>query len=257
MSGVSQVDAASTANAAQAAEATVGKKSKFYGKSIGEPQLSDKAAKYYDSLKEKYSNMDFILVSKDQKESAQAQAASYGNANKMVVLIDEEKIEKMAEDEEYRKKYEGIIRNAATGLNKIAEQLKASGANIKSYGMQVNDNGASSFFATVDKSFSDQRKRAEARLADKKEAKKAEAKKAAKEAQRERYEKRKTDKASGTDKASEKGKVPGKDEELVTVTASSVEELVDKVKDVVYEGMSDHMWTKEEQMMGQNIDFRM
>lgn len=244
MSGVSQVDAGAVASAAQAAETTASKKSKFYGKSIGEPQLSDKAAKYYEGLKQKYSNMDFILVSADQKESAQAKAASYGNANKMVVLIDEEKIERMAEDEEYRKKYEGIIRNAAVGLNKMAEKLKASGASVKSFGMQVNDNGAASFFAQVDKSFAAQRKNMEKRAADKKEAKKAEAKKAAKEAQQERL-----------DKAREKN--APKDEDLVTVTASSIEELMDKIKDVVYDGMSDWAQTKEEQMMGQNIDFRM
>ena len=40
--------------------------------------------------------IDFILVSKDQKANAQANAASYANGNKMVVLIDEEKIERMA-----------------------------------------------------------------------------------------------------------------------------------------------------------------
>lgn len=53
--------------------------------------------------------MDFILVSKDQKANAQANAASYANAGKMVVLIDEEKVERMAADENYRKQYEGII----------------------------------------------------------------------------------------------------------------------------------------------------
>ena len=37
---------------------------KNYGKTIGEPKLSDEAAKYYDQLKSKFGNMDFILVSK-------------------------------------------------------------------------------------------------------------------------------------------------------------------------------------------------
>ncbi|MDE6927051.1 MAG: hypothetical protein K2P59_17705, partial [Acetatifactor sp.] len=31
-----------------------------YGKTIGQPKLSDKAAKYYEELKKKFSNMDFI-----------------------------------------------------------------------------------------------------------------------------------------------------------------------------------------------------
>ena len=89
------------------------KKTNASGKTIGNPQLSDNALKYYEELKKKYSNMDFILVSKDQKEFAKAQAGSYANANKMVVLIDEDKIERMAEDENYRKYYEQIIANAS------------------------------------------------------------------------------------------------------------------------------------------------
>ena len=32
------------------------------GKTIGDPQLSEKAQKYYEQLKKKFSNMDFILV---------------------------------------------------------------------------------------------------------------------------------------------------------------------------------------------------
>lgn len=137
------------------------KKTKVSGKTIGEPQLSEQAAKYYEELKKKYSNMDFILVSADQKEYAKSKAASYANANKMVVLIDEEKIEKMASDENYRKQYEGIIANAASGLSQLGKQLSATGAKVKGYGMQVNDNGTASYFAVVDKSLALQKQRIE------------------------------------------------------------------------------------------------
>lgn len=61
------------------------------GKTIGDPQLSEKAQKYYEQLKKKFSNMDFILVSADKKEEAQANAAQYANANHTVVLIDTDK----------------------------------------------------------------------------------------------------------------------------------------------------------------------
>ena len=46
---------------------------KVSGKTIGNPKLSDEASKYYEQLKKKYSNMDFILVSKDKKEQAKSQ----------------------------------------------------------------------------------------------------------------------------------------------------------------------------------------
>jgi len=92
------------------------KKKKANGRTIGNPELTEKAAKYYEELKKKYGNLDFILVSKDQKEFAKATASKYSNPHKMVVLIDEEKIERMAEDEDFRKQYEGIIAKGASGL---------------------------------------------------------------------------------------------------------------------------------------------
>ncbi|HAG69069.1 MAG TPA: hypothetical protein DCL38_03755 [Lachnospiraceae bacterium] len=72
-----------------------------YGNTIGNVQLSEKAADYLDKLKSKFHNtkfhnMEFITVSKDMKAQVQQNAAAYGNANKMVVLIDDEKLERMA-----------------------------------------------------------------------------------------------------------------------------------------------------------------
>ena len=60
-------------------------------KEIGEPKLSKKAQKYYDQLKKKFSNMDFILVSADMKEEAEANAGKYGSNKSLIVLIDDEK----------------------------------------------------------------------------------------------------------------------------------------------------------------------
>ena len=59
-----------------------------YGYTIGNVKLSENAAKYYEKLKAKYHNMEFIAVSSDMKSQVQANAASYGNASKMVVLLD-------------------------------------------------------------------------------------------------------------------------------------------------------------------------
>lgn len=130
------------------------------GKTIGQPKLSENAKKYYEELKSKYQNMDFILVSNDMKEMAKANAGSFANPHKMVVLIDEEKIERMATDEQYRKQYESVIASAQNKLPELKQSLGNS-ANIKGFGMQVNDNGASSFFAVMDKSFKAQADRLE------------------------------------------------------------------------------------------------
>lgn len=212
-------------------------KTRVSGKTIGSPELSEKAAKYYEELKNKYSNMDFILVSKDQKEQAQAQAGSYANANKMVVLIDEEKIERMAEDETYRKQYEGIIANAASGMSQLAKSISTTGAKVKGFGMQVKDNGLVSFFAVLEKSSVAQKARIEKKAAEKKEAKKTEEKRAEKKKREEQL--KETDEKADT----------------VTITAGSIEELIRKIQDAQMADRSDSSQTEEEKQVGQKIDF--
>ena len=245
MSTISKSDVnAAAANYETASAQSTQKKSKVTGKTIGKPELSEKAAKYYEELKKKYSNMDFILVSEDMKEQAKAQAGSYANANSMVVLIDEEKLEKMAEDENYRKKYEGIIGNAASNLSSLKDSMASFGGNVKAYGVQINDNGTASYFAVIDKSLSAQKDRIEKKAAEKKAAQKAEDKKKAKEA----YEEKMKEKGGKTEKADDK--------ETVTLTASSVEELMLKMQDWQMESRSDQIMTREETYVGQRIDFK-
>ena len=122
-----------------------------YGTVIGNVELSDKAKDYYNKLKAKFGNMDFILVSKDMKSQVQANAAAYGNASKQVVLIDDEKIEKMATDESFRRKYEGIIAMSQAKLQEAKNSLTSSGASVNNFGMSVDANGKATFFATVEK----------------------------------------------------------------------------------------------------------
>ena len=121
-----------------------------YGTVIGNVELSDKAKDYYNKLKAKFGNMDFILVSKDMKSQVQANAAAYGNASKQVVLIDDEKIEKMATDESFRRKYEGIIAMSQAKLQEAKNSLTSSGASVNNFGMSVDANGKATFFATVE-----------------------------------------------------------------------------------------------------------
>lgn len=215
------------------------KKTNVSGRTIGKPELSEKAAKYYESLKKKCNNMDFILVSKDQKEQAKAQAASYANSGKMVVLIDEEKIERMAEDEKFRNQYEGIIRNAATGMNQLKKELQSSGTEVKGFGMQVNDNGTASYFAVLKKSSADQKARIEKKAEQKKADKKAEEKKAAKKELEERIK-------EGADEK----------DDTVTISANSIEVLIQKISDYTFAQRSDNIQTESEKQIGQNFDFR-
>lgn len=222
-----------------------------YGRTIGSPCLSEEGKKYYEQLKKKYSNMDFILVSKDMKEQAKANAAQYANPVKMVVLIDEEKIERMATDENYRKQYESIISGATNQLSQIKEGLGANASSIKGFGMQVNDGGTASYFAVIDKSLAAQKERI-----GKKAEKKAEArKKAAKEAREERIEEQRAKRKDEKAVAEEHLKENDRDDDII-ITANSIEELLQKINDAIYYGMSDVVQTDTEKMIGQNIDFR-
>ncbi len=195
------------------------------GRTIGEPKLSEKAQKYYDQLRKKYGNMDFILVSSDMKQQAKANAGRFANPNRMVVLIDEEKIEKMAEDEDFRKQYEGIISSAAHKMPQI---------------------GTATFFAVIDKSLAAQKDRIE-----KNAAKKAEAKKQDKKAaEKKRAEDKRAQKAEDQKKAEMK-----EDDNTIRVEASSIEELIRKINDTVFALRSDSVRTDEERKIGSKFDF--
>ncbi|SDA76861.1 hypothetical protein SAMN02910275_02752 [Butyrivibrio sp. INlla18] len=214
-----------------------------YGKTIGKAQLSEEGAKYYEELKKKYSNMDFVLVSKDMKEYAKQNASSFGNANRMVVLIDEEKIERMATDETYRAKYEGLIAKAQSQMPELKSIMQTKG-NVKTIGMQVNDNGTASFFAVMQKSSQD--------MTEKLAAKRAAGKKAEKEAEK-KAEKKEAREAQ-LEKIREKGSEDEEDYEILM--ADSVEELLKKIDDFNFNLRADTVMTPMEKNVGQNIDFK-
>ncbi len=208
------------------------------GRTIGDARLSEKGQKYYAELRKKYGDMEFILVSPDMKKAAEANAAAYAGKNKTVVLIDTEKIEKMAEDEEYRAKYEGIIQNSKSQIRKMASSFAARGTSVKGFGIKIDDGGTASFFAVIDKSQAAQKKRIEEKAAKKAKQKKADERAASKKRAERRREEQKAEKS-----------------DTVTITASSADELIKKVEDYAMMERSDYMETEEEKKMGRNFDF--
>lgn len=221
-----------------------------YGTVIGNVELSDKAKDYYGKLKAKFGNMNFILVSEDMKSQVQANVAAYGNANKQVVLINEEKLEMMANDESFRKKYEGIIAMSQVKLQEAKNSLASSGASLKNFGMSVDSNGKATFFATVEK--------ANKKAAEKKQA----AKKAAKAKEKKRAEEKVKEKKLEEKHVKEKAEETKADEILnesdekdyVVIKANSMEELIDKVSAYAYDNSS--ILSESEKQVGQNFDFR-
>lgn len=191
----------------------------------GEPKLSDEGLKYYNSLKKKFSNMNFVLVASDKKAEAEMMKGNFATSGAMTVLIDEEKIEKMATDEKYREKMEAVIANASAGSNQFASAIASTGVKVSAYGLTIDDKGTAQYFAVIDESLVKQRERIE---------EKAEENKA----------KRKEEQAKET---KESGKVQ--------ITASSMEELIRKLKDYASDNMMNGCLTEEEKQIGQSFDF--
>lgn len=212
-----------------------------YGYTIGNVKLSENAAKYYEKLKAKYHNMEFIAVSSDMKSQVQANAASYGNASKMVVLLDADKIEKMASDEGFRKKYEAILDSAGAKMTQAKNSFASSGASVGSFGMSVDSNGNEKFFAVVKKSLDDQKARIEKKAEEKKEEKIAEKKKADKEAGEERLEEIRNKFA---------------DDDYEIIESDSMENLLSKVTQYMYNYADSVVKTEAELALGNAIDFK-
>ena len=186
----------------------------------------------YDQIMAGIQRIDEKVVS--YNEQAQAQAASFANPTKMVVLIDEEKIEKMATDENFRAQYEGVIANAAAQMNNLGNQISSGNySNVTAYGIQLNDDGTTSFFAVLDEQLEVNKERLEKQLEKKADERKAEKK----EADRERLE----------------GIRNGDGKKIVT--AASVEELLVKIQDANFESRSNNVMTEQEKLVGQKFDF--
>lgn len=187
---------------------------------IGNPKLSDTASKYYEELKAKYGDAEFVLVSKDQKENASDIASRINTDKNMVVVISEDEVEKMATDETVRTQNEKLIADAQTQFPEMRKKLEETGATVESFGMQLNGDGTASYFAVVDKSIAAQKERIEENLEETRAEKKA-----------------------------------SKKEDLTTITASSFEELLQKIKDTMFEAKADNVMTEQEKQVGQKFDF--
>lgn len=202
---------------------------------IGNPKLSETASKYYEELKSKHSDVEFVLVSEDQKANAKETASGIQSDKSIIVLISEDEVEQMAADETIRTKNEQLIADAKAQMPDLIEQLKESGVSVKSFGMEFDDNGTASYFAVIDKSMHAQKERIESNLAEKRAEKKADEKKANAE---------KSESLRGSRK-----------EDLTTVTASSMEALIQKIQTNAYESRADYVMTAQEKMIGQGFDF--
>lgn len=188
-------------------------------------QLSERAQKLLEELKEKYKNADFMVADYETDEEA-SEILSRGT-KEFSVLFDPDTLEAMANDEATKDKYLGLLDQATGSMDSIKEQLGDDAKYVKSIGITISDNGEMTFFAQLEKSSQMQKERIEAhRQEAKEEAKKAE-KKEAKEKQQEELRQR------------------------TSVRASSVEELLKKIKEIDWSAIRQ----EEKVTVGGRVDF--
>lgn len=183
----------------ETAQKEIGKKDVETSKA-GESQrveLSDRAKKLLEKLKKTYKNMDFIIADYADDEEAAAYLAR--GSKEYSVLMDPETLEEMAADEKTEQKYTGILEEATGKLTDLKENLGDQKEEVKHIGVSIDKDGNVSYFAELEELGEKQKERIE----------KAKENRKAEEAKKEKAEAKRT-----------------------RVQASSVEELLEKIKNV-------------------------
>lgn len=202
------------------------KKAEETGQAQESVKLSSKAKKYFNELKKKYGNMDFTVANYSSDEEAQ-KYLSKGN-KQYSVLIDPETLEKMANDEGTRNRYEGIIANAGGQLNKVKEGLGEDAKNIQSLGISIDKDGIVSYLAemVIERNTTDN----SANLTE--------------------------DKTEKADKKTDKKEQKDTKNQIQRFKASSIEELIKQIREAQAQEKTNSVETEREKVVGQSFDYK-
>lgn len=192
-----------------------------------EVELSEAAKNLLAELKEKYGDIDFFVAEFSTDEEAQY----YHNQSTKTYscVIDPQTLEEMAADEAVKEKYVGIIDTADEKFEEVKEELGEDADQIKRMGITVDKDGVVTYFAELTK----QTVKIQEDLRNEQKAIRAERKERDEKLERKREEKRAEMKEHAEkaepEKDAEKPVNPNK------VTASTIEELTAKLKELLAE----------------------
>ncbi len=194
-------------------------------------QLSDKARALLQELKKTYGNMDFFVADYESEEEA-SEYLSRGTKD-YSVLIDPEELERMANDDEVKEQNLSLLDEAVGKLDEVKEELKGTEREdeVVSLGVSIGKDGQVSYFAELEKSGERQKEFVDKIREDKKEA--------AKEAEAEKADKN-------------QGKYNYEHSKRSTVTAGSVEELLEKINGFDWDSVKEETTIP---MPGKTFDF--
>lgn len=169
-------------------------------------ELSDAAKNLLEELRAKYQNMEFEVAewSTDEEQEYYARDCQKDYS----VLINPELLEKMAADESVRAEYEAVLDQADDNSAALTEALGEDSDQIKNFSITIDANGKVSYAVQLIKDFEERN------------AKRAEdaSKKSVEEIREEKLEEKRAKK-----REEEK-------ERLERISADSIEELIEKIK---------------------------
>lgn len=191
------------------------------------PELSRAAQKLLKELQKSYKNMDFIVA--DYETDEEAAALLSRGKEEYSALISADELEKMAADENVKKKNLEILDGAVSRLDEMKTKLGDKADDVTRIGITIGDGREVSFFAELEKSSAKQRERIEKQREDRKEEAKD-----AKKTEADEY------------------RAHGKNaEKRTTVFASTVEELAEKIANVDWNTIKEETYNPT----GQKFDF--
>lgn len=132
-----------------------------------EVKLSDRAKNLLKELRQTYGNVDFMVASYSSDEEADTYLSR--GTKDFSVLIDPEELEKMASDEDTKKKNLGIIDEAMGKLSDMKDELGDKKDQVTRLGVSIDKNGTVSYFAELETLSEKQRERIEEAKENKKE----------------------------------------------------------------------------------------
>lgn len=192
-----------------------------------EDQLSDKAKDYLAKLRKSRKNVDFRISEKGMENNYLAKKTN----KEFTIVLTNEEIEKMATDKAFEKKQLYIIDKtmkdmlkASLGLGENNGSGKTNTSDIKDIALKLKEDGSTELIASLEKS-SKSAKQIAAEKAKRRETEKLEEKRLEKRQAAEKDKKKIADKSE--EKKSEKEKV-----KRVEVKANTIEELVEKMKNI-------------------------
>lgn len=190
-------------------------------------QLSDKAKALLQELKKTYNNADIYVAEYETDEEA-AEYLSRGSKD-FSVLIDPEELERMAADDEVKKKNLNLLDESLGKLSEMKEELKETGREdeVVTLGVNIGKDGQVSYFAELEKSGERTKEFVDKMLEDKKEAN-----------------------AEKADKVQDKYNF--EHSQRATVSANSVEDLLEQIKNFNWDNVKEETSIP---MPGKNFDF--